>query len=182
MPSVSPRTIALLAFQASILMGVCMGVSALFLPLTHALAIVTLACAMLAAYVLLVGYVGLSSLYLLLNWRQMDRGPAVWACVAVALFALFWGSVFETGPNAVVHETRSILSTFETDKGLLRRLSIANAVREPYKRALSHKIDRDICRNEADFLRHLGVLRDDDVPPAKLIRQLEANYRAVSCF
>ena len=182
MNAVSPKTIALLAFQVSILIGLSIGVAALLLPLTNPVAILALAFAMLAGYALLVGYVGLSSLYLILHWRVMQGRQAAWACVAVGLFALLWGSVFESGHNAIVHETRAILSTFETRKGPLERLCIANAVRDSYKRALNHKVDRDICKNEADYLRHLPVVRDDDFPTAKLIRQLEANYRSVSCF
>lgn len=182
MNPVSPGTIALLAFQVSILLGLSLGVAALLLPLANSVAILALAFTMLAGYGLLVGYVGLSSLYLMLHWREMPRRQAVWACVAVGLFVLLWGSLFESGPNAIMHETRAILGTFETKKGLLTRLCIVNTVRSSYKRALNHKIDRDICKNEADFLEHLPVVRDDDVPTAKLVRQLEANYRSVSCF
>ncbi|MBD5646564.1 MAG: hypothetical protein HDQ89_02725 [Desulfovibrio sp.] len=182
MNHVSPGTIALLAFQVSVLLGLSLGVAALLLPLANSVAILALAFTMLAGYALLVGYVGLSSIYLFLHWREMPRRQAAWACVAVGLFALLWGSVFESGPNAIVHETGAILSTFETRKGLLTRLCIVNEVRETYKRALHHKIDRDICKNEADFLQHLAVVRDEDVPSAKLVRQLEARYRSVSCF
>lgn len=182
MNTVSPKAIALLAFQVSCLMGLCIGVAALLLPLTNAVAILALAITLLAGYALLVGYVGLSSLYLFLHWREMRGRQLAWACVAVGIFTLLWGSVFESGPNAIVHETRAILSTFETKKGLLERLCIANAVRDSYKRALNHKIDRDLCKNEADFLHHLPVIQDDDVPAAKVIRRLEASYRSVSCF
>lgn len=182
MNPVSPGTIALLAFQVSVLLGLCMGIAALLLPLANSVAILALGFTMLAGYALLVGYVGLSCLYLFLHWRDMPRRQAAWACVAVGLFVLLWGNVFESGPNAIAHETRAILSTFETRKDLLTRLCIVNTVRDSYKRALNHKIDRDICKNEADFLEHLPVVRDDDVPTAKLVRQLEANYRSVSCF
>ena len=182
MYAVSPGTIALLAFQVSVLLGLCIGVAALLLPLANSVAVLARAFTMLAGYALLVGYLGLSCLYLFLHWREMPRKQAAWACVAIGLFALLWVSVFESGPNAIVHQTQSILSTFETRKGLLTRLCIVNTVRDSYKRALSHKVDRDICKNEADFLQHLPVVRDDDVPTAKLIRQLEANYRSVSCF
>lgn len=182
MNPVPPKTIALLAFQVSILLGLSLGLAALLLPLTNSVAILAVAFTMLAGYALLVGYVGLSCLYLFLHWREMPGRQAAWACVVVGLFALLWGSVFESGPNAIVHETRAILSTFETKKGLLTRLCIVNEVRDNYKRALNHKVDRDICKNEADFLQHLPVVQDDDFPPAKLVRQLEANYRSVSCF
>lgn len=182
MHDVSPGTIALLGFQVSILLGLCIGVAALLLPLANSVAILALAGALFAGYALLVGYVGLSGLYLCLYWREMVGRQAAWACAAVALFALLWGGAFESGPNAIVKETRTILATFESGRGLLERLSIVNAVRPAYKRALARKLDRDVCKNEADYLRHLPVARDDGIPSARLIRQLEANYRSVSCF
>ena len=182
MHDVSPGTIALLGFQVSILLGLCIGVTALLLPLANSVAILGLAITLLAGYALLVGYVGLSSLYLCFCWRGMPGRQVAGACAAVALFALLWGGVFQSGPNAIVRETRTILTTFESERGLLGRLSIANAVRPAYKRALARKLDRDVCKNEADYLRHLPLARDDGIPSARLIRQLEANYRSVSCF
>lgn len=182
MNSVSPKTIALLAFQVSILLGLSIGVAAQLLPCTGSLGVLALAFATLVGYALLVGYVGLACLSLLLYWREMDRRHALWACVAVALFTLLWGSLFESGPNGTVRETRAILSTFHSNKGLLARIGIANAVRDTYKRSQAGKIRRDICKNDADYRRHVPVLKDEDFPAEKLIRQLEANYRSVTCY
>lgn len=182
MNSVSPKTIALLAFQVSILLGLATGVAALLLPCMGSLGVLALAFATLAGYALLVGYVGLSCLYLLLHWRELDRKQAIWACVAVALFTLLWGGVFESGPNARMQETRAILSTFKSDKGLVARIGIANAVRDTFKHAQSAKIRRDICKNATDYLGHVPVLKDEDYPTDKIIRQLEANYRSVTCY
>ena len=182
MNSVSPQRIARLALQVSVLLGICIGVSALLLPLAHGAAVLCLAGTLLAGYVLFGGYVGLAGLYLTLYHRQMERRPAVMAAAAVLLFALVWGASFVQGANGLVRETRAILSTFETDKDLLARLCVANAVREGYRRAASRAIDREVCANDADFLRHVPVLQDAGIPEAKLVRRLEANYRSVRCF
>ncbi|WP_165075147.1 MULTISPECIES: hypothetical protein [unclassified Desulfovibrio] len=182
MNRVSPQRIALLALQVSVLLGLCIGVSALLLPLAHVAAVLTLALSLLAGYALFGGYVGLAGLYLTLHHRRMERGPAVMAAAAVLLFALVWGGSFVQGGNGLVRETRAILSTFETEKGLLARLCIANAVREGYRRGRSRAIGRDACASGEDYLRHIPVLRDAGMPEAKLVRRLEANYRSVTCF
>lgn len=181
MTSVSPKTIALLAFQVSILLGLVTGVAALLLGCTGSLGVLALVFAMLAGYAFLLGYVGLSCLYLLLHWKELDRKQALWACVAVALFTLLWGGVFRSGPNHTVEETQAILSTFHSDKGILARIGIANAVRDTFRSARAAKIRRDICKNGADYLGHVPVLNDEDFPTEKLIRKLEANYRSVTC-
>lgn len=178
---VTPQRIALLALQVSVLLGIGIGVSALLLPLAHPVAVLLLAGSTLACYALFGAYVGLSGLYLWLYRRQMELRPALLAAAAVALFALVWGASFVQGANGLVRETRTILATFETDKGLLARLCIANAVREGYRRAASRAIARDVCANEGDYLAHMPVLEDADFPEAKLVRKLEANYRSVTC-
>lgn len=182
MNSVSPQRIALLALQVSVLLGLNIGVSALLLPLAHEAAVLCLIASLLAGYALFGGYVGLAGLYLTLHYRQMERRPAALAAAAVLLFALVWGGGFVQGANGLVHETRAILATFETDKGLLARLCVANAVRPSYRRAASRAIDRDVCTNEADYLHHVPVLKDAGMPKAKLARRLEANYRSVTSF
>lgn len=179
---ISPGRIAWMAVQVSTLIAVCIGVTTLLLPLTGTWAILGLGAAMLAGYLLLVGYLGLSSLYLLLHYRQMKRRQVALAAVTIGLFAIFWGGIFERGYNATIRETRGILSSFATDKGLLAKISVANAVRGTYRRAVDKKVERGICRNEEDFLRHLPVYTDNGIPISKLTRELEASYKSVSCF
>lgn len=179
---ISPNRIATLAIQVSFLIGLCIGLTSLLLPLTNTVAIFFLILSILAGYVLLIGYLGLSTLYLLLHYKQMNKRQAALAGVAIGLFALLWAGIFESGFNTTLHETRSILSTFKTDKGLFTRLAVVNTVRDTYQHSLAKKIDRDICKNEEDFLEHLPILDDKGVSASKLTRQLEAGYRAVSCF
>lgn len=182
MENISPKRIALMAVQVSVLLGVCIGVTCLLLPLTNAVAIFCLIVSIAVAYILFIGYLGLSSLYLLFHHRQMNKRQAALAGVTIGLFALLWAGIFESGFNTTVHETRSILSTFKTDKGLFTRLGVVNAVRDTYKRSLTKKIARDICKNEEDYLEHLPVLKDDGGSISRFTRQLEAGYRAVTCF
>ena len=182
MTTITPKRIAFMAAQVSALLGVCIGMTCLLLPLTNAVAIFCLIVSIAVGYILFVGYLGLSSLYLLLNYKEMNKRQAVWAAVAIGFFTLIWAGIFESGFNTTVHETRSILSTFKTDKGLFTRLAVVNTVRDTYKRSLTKKIDRDICKNEEDFLGNLPVLNDDGGSISRLTRELEAGYRAVSCF
>lgn len=182
MNSVTPQRIALLSLQVSLLLGISTGVSALLLPLAHPAAVLCLAGAMLAGYALFGGYVGLAGLYLALHHRRMERRRAALAAATVLLFALVWGASYVQGATGLVRETRDILSTFETEKGLLTRLCVANAVRASYRRAASRAIDREVCTNAADYLHHVPVLHDAGMPEAKLVRRLEANYRSVTCF
>ena len=182
MEIISPKRIAFMAIQVSALLGVCIGMTCLLLPLTNAVAIFCLIVSIAVGYILFVGYLGLSSLYLLLHYKQMNKRQAAWAAVAVGCFALLWAGIFESGFNTTVHETRSILTTFKTDRGLFTRLAVVNTVRDTYKRSLKKKIARDICKNEEDFLGHLPVLKDDGGSISRLTRELEAGYRTVSCF
>lgn len=182
MNNISPNRIVLLAIQVSFLLALCIGVTSLLLPLTNSMAIFFLIFSVLAGYVFLIGYLGLSTLYLLLHYKHMNKRQAALAGVAIGLFAILWAGIFESGFNTTLHETRSILSTFKTDKGIFTRLAVVNTVRDTYQRSLAKKIDRDICKNEEDYLEHLHVFHDEGISISKLTRQLEAGYRAVSCF
>ncbi|MDE7241525.1 hypothetical protein [Desulfovibrio sp.] len=182
MENISPKRIAFMALQVSALLGVCIGMTCLLLPLTNAVAIFCVIVSMAVGYSLFVGYLGLSSLYLLLHYAQMNKRQAALAGVAIGLFALLWAGIFESGFNTIIHETGSILSTFNTNKGIFARLGVVNAVRDTYTYSLEMKMERDICQNEEDFLGHLPIIEDKGVSTSKLIRQLEAGYRAVSCF
>lgn len=182
MNNISPTRIVFLAIQVSAIIVLCIGVTSLLLPLTNAVPIFFLIISILAGYTLFVGYLGLSTLYLLLHYKAMIKRQVVLAALTIGIFALVWTEIFDSGYNTIIHETRSILSTFKTNKGMFTRLGIVNAVRDTYTYSLEKKIEQDICKNEEDYLEHLPILDDKGVSTSKLTRQLEAGYRAVSCF
>lgn len=90
MENISPKRIAFMAIQVSALLGVCIGMICLLLPLTNAVAIFCLIVSIAVGYILFAGYLGLSSLYLLLHYKQMNKRQAVLAGVAISLFTLIW--------------------------------------------------------------------------------------------